>query len=222
MRSKVPAVKLDDAMRRRAAYRAITAANNVCFVGDSVTEGTKNGGVPWYEPLEKLIKGKAINCGWGGATTKILLRDHLEEIIEAHADLYVFAIGANDVRYRSEECALTPEEYVDNLKELRTTIINSNPEAKFVFVSPWISTDGDQISALPYREKTAMTDEYTEALKLWTMETGDLFVDANAYLRQYLERYPQSDYLIDYIHPNATKGVELYSEAFLQVEDKEA
>ena len=54
-------------------YKALTAAENVCFIGDSLTEGTKNGGVPYFEPLEQLIRGKIFNISQGGATTKILL-----------------------------------------------------------------------------------------------------------------------------------------------------
>ena len=50
MRRKVQPLKISDEMRGDF-YKALTAAENVCFVGDSLTEGTRNGGVPYFEPL---------------------------------------------------------------------------------------------------------------------------------------------------------------------------
>ena len=98
MRRKVSQLEISDEMRGDF-YQALTAAENVCFIGDSLTEGTRNGGVPYFEPLENLIRGKIFNVSQGGATTKILL-ERLDEMIKTDADLFVVAVGANDVRYR--------------------------------------------------------------------------------------------------------------------------
>ena len=216
MRVKTPRLELNDEMKGSTVYKLMKAADRICFVGDSVTEGTKNGGVPWYEPLEDLTDAQIVNCGWGGATTKTILQEHMADITGSNADLFVIAIGTNDVRYRNDECAMTPEEYTENLASLRATIIDKNPNASFIFIAPWTSTDGDRVSALNYLEKTALNSKYTTALEKWTATTGDLFVNANHNIDAVLNVYPQSDYLIDYIHPNATKGVKLYAEAFLR------
>ena len=215
MRSKAAPVETDEAMESTAFYSLLTKSDRICFVGDSVTEGTKNGGVPWYEPLESIIPGEIVNCGWGAATTKILLRDHLGEIVNAKADCYVVAIGTNDVRYRNEDCAMTPEEYVANLQALRDAVCAVTPEAKFVFLAPWTSTDGDRVSKLSYRDKLAMNADYSAALKCWVQSNDDVYVDANKSIDYYLSHYPQSVYLIDYIHPNYLHGVALYSESAL-------
>ena len=142
---------------------------------------------------------------------------HIETISKITADLFIVAIGTNDVRYRNEKiCAMTKETYVENLQKLRDSISKNNPDCKFIFIAPWISTDGDKNSALKYRDKIAMNLEYTSALKDWCQKNSDLFVDANPYIAQKLEQYPRSEYLVDAIHPNGRDGVRLYSEAFLK------
>lgn len=214
MRQKVAPLAVSDEMRGDF-YKALTTAENVCFIGDSLTEGTRNGGVPWYESLEHLIRGKIFNVSKGSATTKTLLA-RLDEMIQTDADLFVAAVGANDVRYRDENlCSMTPAEYVNNLQKLRDGIRAKNPAAKFVFIAPWTSTDGDSVSALPYDKKTALNDEYAAALKDWCAAQGEIFINANRYIDARLKLYPRSDYLVDFIHPNADKGVALYAEAVL-------
>lgn len=214
MRRKVQPLKISDEMRGDF-YKALTAAENVCFVGDSLTEGTRNGGVPYFEPLKNLIRGKIFNVSQGGATTKILL-ERLDEMIKTKAYLFVVAVGANDVRYRDEKfCSMTPEEYVACLQKIRDGIREKIPAAKFIFIAPWTSTDGDFISALPFDEKIKLNENYSAALKNWCAAQGEIFIDANPYIDAWLKIFPQKNYLVDFIHPNAFEGVELYSEAIL-------
>ena len=60
LRTKAAGLTLTDAMKNGTLYRAIEQADPICFIGDSVTEGTKNGGCPWYEPMEdKELRGRA-------------------------------------------------------------------------------------------------------------------------------------------------------------------
>lgn len=214
MRKKVAPLEISDEMHGDF-YKALIAAENVCFIGDSLTEGTRNGGVPYFEPLEQLIRGKIFNISKGGATTKILL-ERLDEIIQTDADLFVVAIGTNDVRYRDENiCSMTPEEYVANLQKLRDAIKNKNPDAKFIFIAPWTSTDGDFISKLSFDEKIKLNDDYSAALKDFCATNGEIFINANPYIDARLKIYPHKNYLVDFIHPNADKGVKLYAEAVL-------
>jgi len=60
-----------------------------------------------------------------------------------------------------------------------------------------------------------MNRRYSQALAAWTATNGDGFVDPNERICTVLDRYPHSDYLVDYIHPNATTGVTLYAESAL-------
>ena len=53
---------LTNEMKDSRLYRLLQGAETVCFVGDSLTEGTINGGVPWLEnaatvPLVRLPSG---------------------------------------------------------------------------------------------------------------------------------------------------------------------
>ena len=215
MRNKVTSLAVSDEMRGDF-YNALTAAENVCFIGDSLTEGTCNGGVPWYEPIEHLIRGKIFNVSQGGATTKILF-GRLNEMIQSGADLFVIAIGTNDVRYRKADiCSMTPEEYIACLQILCSEILKKLPAAKFVFIAPWTSTDGDKISALPYHAKIQLNNRYTEILKNWCAGTCCIFINPNPRIKSVLNLRPHRDYLTDWIHPNATNGVALYSEAVMK------
>ncbi len=215
MRKKNMPLEISEDMRGEF-YMALTAAENVCFVGDSLTEGTRNGGVPWFEPIENLVRGKIFNVSRGGATTKTLL-ERLDEIIQSRADLFVVAVGANDVRYRDAEiCSMTPEEYVANLQKLCNAVREKNPAAKFIFIAPWTSTDGDLVSRLPFAEKIKLNDEYSTALKNFCAANGEIFVDANPYIDARLKLFPHKNFLTDFIHPNADNGVKLYAEAVLR------
>ena len=216
-RKRSAPVYIDEKVEHGKFFRVLQSVNDVCFIGDSITHGTLNGGVPWYEPLESLIKGRVINVSGGGATTKMLIEpNNLRAISNIKSDLFVVAIGTNDVRYRNANiCAMTEEEYVYNLGVFRKAVLTNQPDAKFVFVAPWTSTDGDKNSVLPYRQKKAVNCLYTLALKIFCNQTQDTFIDANPFIENVLNLYPRSKYLADFIHPNAIKGVQLYSQAVL-------
>ncbi len=215
LRAKVEPLDFAENEVKSEQCRLLREASSVCFVGDSITEGTRNGGVPWYEPLEGLVRGDVVNCGWGGETMANVLVDHGNEIAKVKADLFVIALGANDIRYRDETSALNADEYTAHAEELSHFVLATNPKASIVFVAPWTSTDGDMASALGYQEKRAMTGDYARALESWCSREGYVFVDANRRIEGALAHDPQSKYLLDAIHPNAQDGVRLYSEAFL-------
>lgn len=67
VRSKVTGLVLDSDMKNGTLFTAMEKADTICFIGDSVTEGTKNGGCPWYEPIEEYFENKKIeNYSLGG------------------------------------------------------------------------------------------------------------------------------------------------------------
>jgi hypothetical protein len=68
---------------------------------------------------------------------------------------------------------------------------------------------------LSFEEKTAMNEEYSTALEKYCSENSFMYINANPYKKDILTVYPDRDYLLDHIHPNASKGVVLYSEAVL-------
>lgn len=214
LRAKTAGLELTEKMKAGTLYQAMEKANSICFIGDSLTEGTANGGCPWYEPILEHMKDKTIlNFSQGGCTVPYV-NDHIEDIPEA--DLYVIAVGANDVRLRDADvCAMTPDEYVDEIGSLKSRLQEKSPLAEFVFIAPWYSTDGDRASPLSFTEKTALNSDYTDALKNYCLENEIGFVDPNPYIRDALRVNPDRLFLVDHIHPNAGRGVVLYSEAAL-------
>lgn len=214
IRSKAGGLEMNDEMRSGKLGKAMQNVNSVCFIGDSVTEGTKNGGCPWYEPIEEYIPDKTVcNYSKGGCTVSYMI-DNIDSIPEA--ELYVIALGTNDVRYRDESvCAMTAEDFAARQNELRSLLIKKSPNAQFVFIAPWYSTDGDPFCKLSFTAKTALNEEYSRALEKSCNENSDIFIDANGYIRQKLTEKPDSYYLLDHIHPNCGKGAVMYSEAVL-------
>ena len=65
---KLEPLQITDEMKNSRICRLLQNAETVCFVGDSLTEGTINGGVPWYEPIRSSIRGKIVNVSQGGAS----------------------------------------------------------------------------------------------------------------------------------------------------------
>ena len=215
MREPAEPLRLTDEMRSSPFYQIVSRADRVCFVGDSVTEGTKNGGYGWYEPMAYTLSGKTTAFAKGGETSKWLL-ENADEIANQDADVYVVAIGTNDIRYRDKKiCAMTESEYVSTLRSLVNRVREHNPKAKFIFIAPWTSTDGDKNSRLNYADKMNMNKAYSRALAEYCAEEEFLFVDPNKRINAMLRLYPDSKYLVDFIHPNSAEGIRLYSETVL-------
>ena len=213
-RTKLGGLELTEAMRQGVLFRALSSADSICFVGDSVTEGTKNGGCGWYEPIEEHLDGKEVSCYAKGGCTVSYMVDRAADI--PNVDLYVIALGANDVRYRDERtCAMTPECYIEKIDALRTQLLLKSPPARFVFIAPWLSTDGDPFSKLPYAMKVELNNEYAGALEEYCRKNGIPYVNANDAIRAEFEVSPCNKYLLDHIHPNASAGVLLYSKMVL-------
>ncbi len=214
IRSKASGLAVTDDMKKGTLYKALSKANTICFIGDSVTEGTKNGGCPWYEPVEEFFPDKAfLNYSKGGCTVSYMT-DHAAEI--PYADLYVIALGTNDVRYRDESmCAMTAESYIERLDKLKELLKTKSADPEFVFIAPWYSTDGDPFCSLSFADKTALNNEYSSALKQYCSDNSQKFIDPNPYIRNKLSVSPDRTYLLDHIHPNIINGVVMYSEAVL-------
>lgn len=191
-------------------FRKMTEAGSVCFVGDSVTHGTKNGGFGWYRPLEQYLTN-VTQCAAGGATTRTILPK-----VSAGSELYVVAVGTNDIRYRDEEiCAMSAADYTAELERFVERIRSADSGAEFIFIAPWTSLDNDSVSVLDTTDKNQMNAEYTAALKAWCNENGHIFSDPNPAINAVMLREVQTNYLVDHIHPNRYARIELYSRAVL-------
>ena len=110
---------------------------------------------------------------------------------------------------------MTSEEYIRRINELKDKLSSKNGKARFVFIAPWTSTDGDPYSKISYDETVAMNNEYSAALEKHCKDNSLMYINANPYIRNVLTVETDRTYLLDHIHPNAAKGVKLYSKAVL-------
>lgn len=222
VRQPIEAIEITDEMKATDLYKLFSESETICFVGDSITAGSENGGYGWYEPLMAAFSDRIVyKEAWGSATTLTLL-ENAESIAEHCADLYVIAIGTNDVRYRNKKtCAMDKGSYVENIDKLIVKIQSKNPNANFVLISPWLALDNDPYTVISVEKRDLMLAEYGETLAVYCKEKGYSFINPNPAIDEVLLKYAPSDFLIDHIHPNANAGIALYSEKVLAYNGKQ-
>jgi lysophospholipase L1-like esterase len=70
----------------------------------------------------------------------LIIKNYKYHILKSKSDLYIIAIGTNDVRYRDPEiCAMTKEEYIENIKNIVKFAKFNNKNSNFIFIFPWLS-----------------------------------------------------------------------------------
>ena len=218
VRNRVKPVPVSSSdMQESKLLKAINEAKSVTFVGNSLTEGTMNGGYGWYEPIAELFKGKRIDRFAKGSMTSVYFKDKRKEIAARKSNLFVISIGCNDIRYRDPKvCAMTPTQYLANISELVKAILKENKQAKIIFIAPWKSIGYDSNCKLTISERNGLYSEYILALRNYCQRNRYLFIDPNAYIEKALKGRYANDYLKDWIHPNAFNGIQLYSKAVIE------
>ena len=193
-------------------YKYINKSNTITFIGDSITEGSKNGYHPWFEPLIKCFSyKKIINISKGSYTTKLILNKFKNDIINSKSELYIIALGANDIRYRNSSiCSMNPKEYIKYIEKIVDLI--KNQQTKIIFIAPWFSTYDDLISKLNHFDKIRLMKKYSLELKRYAKLKNYIFINPNNYIEKQVIK-DKKKYLIDYIHPNDNEGIKLYCEA---------
>ena len=197
-------------------FKLIIDSYSIAFIGDSITEGTKNNFHPWYEPLIYYFDNKKIiNISKGSYTTMLIIKDFKYHIMKSKSDLYIIALGTNDVRYRDANiCAMTKEDYINNVKTIIKFSKKYNKKAKFVLIAPWLSNPIDTVSKLNETEKNKFLNDYANSLKNFCKRNNYLFINPNPFIYNIIKNNI-SNYILDQIHPNENNGIELYSEAVL-------
>ena len=148
-------------------FKLINNSKNITFIGDSITEGTKNNFHPWFEPLiNSFDNKKIINISKGSYTTKKIISDFQNHILLSNTQLYIIAIGTNDIRYRNKAiCAMDKKEYIIEIDKIINLIKKSNLNSKIVLIAPWMSLPNDNNSKVHGKEKKTLFDEYSLSLK---------------------------------------------------------
>lgn len=217
-RQRAPKVQSTEEAKDSDIYKFLEGNKNVRFVGDSITDGSKNGGYGWFEPLAESIEGLSYTQkAWQGATTYTLL-ENINKVYSHDTDIYVIAIGTNDIRYRDKKiCAMTSEEYIHNIDILVNGILSEKRDTDFVFISPWPVLYPDPFSTLNPDQKDTLFKEYSKALEKYCHDKGFLFIDPHYRISEVLKKEISSHYLIDHIHPNASGGILLYSSSIVSL-----
>lgn len=202
--------------KHKELFKLMNNSCSITFIGDSITEGTKNNFHPWYEPLIYYFENKKIiNISKGSYTTSLIIQDFKYQIIKSKSSLYIIAIGANDVRYRNPDiCAMTTEDYIKNINIIVKLAQKNNKDAKFVFIAPWLLNPVDKIYKLKESDKNKLLDEYRESLEIYCHKNNFLFINPNKYINEKIKNN-KNHYILDEIYPNEKQGIALYSEAVL-------
>ncbi|MHC4437329.1 MAG: CapA family protein [Planctomycetota bacterium] len=211
---EIDSVLLDK--NRKRLREILSTAEKTIVLGDSISEGTRNGGYPWYEPLTHIFSGNNfVNKSFGGETSATML-SRLDDILRETADVFIVAVGTNDIRYRNKNiCAMTADAFIANADTIAKKILAKNPAAHIVFINVWLAYNNDIYSVPDNTQRDQMIEKYNEVLELYCFENNHIFIGANVYIRHFLETRITRDYIIDHIHPNAGKGVRIYSNAVL-------
>ena len=190
--------------------------NKIAFVGDSLTEGTMNGGYGWFEPMMQHYPDKQVVRFAKGSQTSVFFKENKETIAELKADLYFLAMGCNDIRYRNAAiCAMNEVDFVENINEVCQSILEKQPSAEIVCISPWKSERFDPNCKVSLIEKEKLYEKYSSALKRFCEAKGFVYVNPNLYIESALSKRERRFYLLDHIHCNANQGIKLYSEAVM-------
>ena len=195
-----PVLKLNDQMTDSEFYNDISSGAHVCFIGDSITHGNANGGVPWYAPIEDYIPGQIDNISGSG-----YFAPHIIGVLDTipDADVYVIAIGTNDCR----DPNITTDYYVKCLEIIHGSLSSRCPDAHFYYIAPWTFCNADQDTA-------EHCDSFASALESFCNNTGSGFINSTPYILDKLKPFPFFC-MTDNLHPDSYRGVMLYSEAVL-------
>lgn len=215
---RMPVDALEKIPENSIIGNALNSVESVCFVGDSITAGSNNGGFGWYEPLAQSFPNVSVSdFSFGGATTRLLYDELAKESFQG-ASLYVIAIGTNDIRYRDKNtCAMTSSAFVDMLEKITKQIKELSPDASFIFVSPWPPLDNDIFTILSSEERQELFAEYIEAERRFCEKNGHIFIDVTTDLTEAFSKDSYSKHLVDHIHPNSGEGIRLYSQLVANV-----
>ena len=200
-------LELNDNDKKSLIYQKISEHNRICFIGDSITEGTKNDYNPWYVPLMSYFDKEVINISKGSYTSYDVLDNFSDKIKESNCDLNIINIGTNDIRYNKEDV----NNYINNINK----IIELN-NAETIVIAPWETTERDYNISKNDSEKRKLYQVYDEALK----ELDNIYyINPNSYIKNAIEYNGEDSYLLDGIHPNSSSGIKLYSFAVLRAND---
>lgn len=205
---------LKSALNSGDLKNVLSDASSFVFIGDSITAGSANNGHGWYEPISSMFpKAKVYNISHGGYTTKEVLNKFSNKIKDTNGDVYFIALGINDIRRRDNFSSLSGKEYVSNIDKIIKLI--PNKDAEIVLVAPWMSMINDIKCEYDFYDRDRMINEFSNYLKKYGKDNGYIYSNPNSYIADFIDKNNAYMYYVDFIHPNKSYGIKLYSYAVL-------
>ena len=185
-------------------YNKINQSNKICFIGDSITNGFKNGYYPWYIPLMKNFNKEVVNISKEGYTAGDIVYIFSKDIKDSDCDLNIINVGTNDIRYHKTDV----NKYIYDIKKIIELTYG-----EVILLAPWQTTEKDNRRDKNDQEKRKLYEIYNNELK--RIENA-YYIDPNPYIKKALKKDGEDTYLLDGVHPNNDEGIKLYSYAVLR------
>lgn len=188
----------------RRLEEASHKGQKVVWVGDSITEQGKSGvgdGVGFTTFLQNKFAGATyVNEGIGGNTTLNIIA-RLSTLTAHNADLYVVAIGVNDIRYNDSRGATTVAAYIANIGTIYSSL---SAVGDVMFIGVWPTFWEDQFAALLRKATDDRMTQYNNALRDFCRENSLPFSNPNPAIRSVID-FGNVDLMIsDGVHPSYT------------------
>ena len=198
---------MTDELKESEFYEDMQSGKSFCFLGDSITSGSVTDGIPWYQPLTPYITGTVSNLSHGGWSVNNLI-DETDNIPDA--DIYVIAIGINDILFPEDESSCqTALEFATKCKELGDMLTTSSPGSKIYFITPWSFVDTD-------KSFVERGNKFRSALVQICIAKGYRYINPDPVIQSVIADEGSSKYMYNDFHPNAPDGVGLFSYAVLK------
>lgn len=198
-------LSLTEKDKNSRSYQLIADSNRICFLGDSITEGTMNDYHPWYEALMENFDKEVVNISRGSFTSDDLLKEFHEDIKKSACDLAIINIGTNDIRYTMTD----PKKYRKNIQKM-IELLGENVDV--ILLSPWETYSKDKIIGDFVYKKKDLYGKYNQALiGLSSSSDHVYYINPIRYIKSQIYRNGEDTYLLDGVHPNKEEGISLYS-----------
>lgn len=173
---------------------------DLVFIGDSITQGWEQSGVPVWEKY--YGKRNAIALGFGGDRTEnVLWRLQHGEVDGISPKLVVMMIGTNNTGHRHEDPVTTAKGIHKLLDELKTRLPNT--KILLVGIFPRDHVPGTLLRNINDGVNKIIAT-YADNKRVFYTDIGAKFLDAQGQL--------STDIMPDLLHPNA-QGYEIWASA---------
>lgn len=180
-------------------------AASMIFINDAISAGAENGGYAWHEPLVAAYPQAQI--------AECTPEEALEQLGSGKlpaADITIIAAGSQDIRMGKD-----PADICDRLTALAQGISVACPRTRLILTAPWSTHPCDPGSPITAEQRAAAHGTVTRALEQWSAQHNAVFCDPNPHIESERNKRFYGYYMLRQHCPNASRGIRLFSKAFL-------